>query len=139
MTEKAVRQAGSNSDDLAVILWEEIRSIEDPEVKRGLLQRLARRMAHLYGDTIPAADPKRKMERVRDILDERSVSFQVNDHDSLPVLEAVDCPYPQLAEKDRSVCTMEKMMLSELLDENMRLSTCRLDGDPCCRFEMQAD
>jgi DeoR family transcriptional regulator, suf operon transcriptional repressor len=50
------------------------------------------------------------------------------------VLTALACPYPDLAKQDRSVCTMEKLMLSEILGENVRLSECRLDGASCCTF-----
>ena len=44
-------------------------------------------------------------------------------------------PIPELAEQDRTVCSMERMMFSELLGENVRLSDCRLDGHNCCTFE----
>ena len=53
----------------------------------------------------------------------------------LPLLQARACPYPDLAEQDRSVCSMERMMFSELVGENLRLSNCRLDGHNCCTFE----
>jgi len=53
----------------------------------------------------------------------------------LPLLQARACPYPDLAEQDRSVCSMERMMFSELAGEDLRLSHCRLDGHTCCTFE----
>jgi DeoR family transcriptional regulator, suf operon transcriptional repressor len=40
-----------------------------------------------------------------------------------------------LAEQDRGICGVERMLFSELLGENIRLSECRLDGASCCRFE----
>ncbi len=54
------------------------------------------------------------------------------------MLSALACPYPELAKRDRGVCTMEKMMLSEILGENVRLSECRLDGATCCTFTPSA-
>ena len=54
------------------------------------------------------------------------------------MLTALACPYPELAKLDRSVCTMEKLMLSEILGENVRLSECRLDGANCCTFTPSA-
>jgi hypothetical protein len=30
---------------------------------------------------------------------------------------------------------MEKMLFSQLLDEPVRLSQCRLEGHTCCQFE----
>src|SRR5438067_2487697 len=41
LTEKARRQVGDNFADLAVMLWREIHSVKDSEVRRGLLQRVA--------------------------------------------------------------------------------------------------
>jgi predicted ArsR family transcriptional regulator len=67
-------------------------------------------------------------------MEEKEVSFEVNRSGALPVLSALACPYPELAELDRGVCTMEKLMLSEVLGESVRLSACRLDGASCCTF-----
>jgi predicted ArsR family transcriptional regulator len=63
------------------------------------------------------------------------VPFEVERKGQLPVLTALACPYPELAEQDRSVCAMERLLMSELIGEDVRLSECRLDGDSCCRFE----
>jgi predicted ArsR family transcriptional regulator len=52
------------------------------------------------------------------------------------VLTALACPYPELADQDRSVCAMERMLFAEVLGESVRLSKCRLDGDTCCSFEV---
>ena len=46
-----------------------------------------------------------------------------------------ECPYPELAEKDRGICAVEKMLFAKLLEEPVRLSQCRLDGHSCCQFE----
>jgi predicted ArsR family transcriptional regulator len=71
-------------------------------------------------------------------MDEREIPFKVEFSESLPVLSALACPYPELAMRDRSVCTMEKMMLSEILGESVKLSACRLDGATCCTFTPSA-
>jgi predicted ArsR family transcriptional regulator len=135
LTEKGRRQTGSNFADLAIALWNEIREIKDADVRRGLLQRLAKRMAAAYAGRIRGETLGQRMDSLRQIFDERDVEFAVNVDGRLPVLTAVECPYPELVEKDRSVCAMERMMFSELLGENLRLSECRLDGGTCCTFE----
>lgn len=135
LTEKGRRQTGSNFADLAIALWNEIRAIEDPDVRRGLLQRLAKRMAAAYAGRVRGDTVGERMAALRQVFDERDVAFSIVDEGGLPVLTAVDCPYPDLAENDRSVCAMERMLFSELLGENLRLSECRLDGGACCTFE----
>lgn len=135
LTEKGRRKTGSNFADLAIALWSEVRSIDDIEVRRGLLQRLARRLANVYADRVVGTTLTERMESIKEILADRQVDFEVDQTGELPILRAHECPYPELAEQDRTVCSMEKMLFSELLNEKMRLTECRLDGATCCTFE----
>ena len=135
LTELGQRQTGANFADLAIALWEEIRSIKDPEVQRGLLQRIARRAAATYLPQITGDSLQEKMESICELFGEREVPFEVDTSGQLPVLTALACPYPELAERDRSICTMGRMMFSELVGENLRLTECRLDGNRRCTFE----
>jgi DeoR family transcriptional regulator, suf operon transcriptional repressor len=134
LTEKGERSAGTNFGDMAVVLWEEIKSVDDPAIRRGLLKRIADRFVTMYRDRVPDAPLNERMTAVVQLMGERDVPFVVDMTGELPVLSALACPYPELAKKDRSVCTMEKLMLSEMLGENVRLSECRLDGASCCTF-----
>jgi len=177
LTEKGQRQSGSNFVDLALVLWQEIRSISEPAVRRGLIARLAKRMAGVYadrvqGDTVPA-----RMQAVAEVFGDRNVPLAVDTIRTPAKAPAVEnplnvidlattksapavaktgvsainmtlepatesavltvwaCPYPELAEVDRGICAMERMMFAELLEQDVRLTACRLDGDPCCRFQ----
>ena len=135
LTEKGRRRAGANFADLAIALWHEIREIKDPEVRRGLLQRISRRLATLYGEQIRGSTLEERMESLAELFRERRIPFEVERTNELPVLRATACPYPELAEQDRTICSMERILFSELLGENVRLSNCRLDGHNCCTFE----
>jgi predicted ArsR family transcriptional regulator len=135
LTEKGRRRAGANFADLAIALWDEIRAIKDPEVRRGLLGRISGRMATLYDGRIHGESTAERMESLAELFRERQIPFDVDRSHELPILHARACPYPELAERDRSVCAMEKNLFSELLGESVRLSNCRLDGHACCTFE----
>lgn len=138
LTKQGIRKAGANFADLAVALWEEIRSINDATIRRGLLGRLSARLADSYRPSIEGDNVADKMVSVAEMLRARRIPFDVEkDENGLPVLTALACPYPELAEKDRSICAMERMMFSELVDERLVLSQCRLDGESCCTFELQ--
>jgi DeoR family transcriptional regulator, suf operon transcriptional repressor len=134
LTEKGEQSSGTNFTDMAVVLWQEVKSIEDPQVRRGLLKRIAGRLADQYRDRISGATLGERMSGMAELMDEREIPFDVDSSGELPVLTALACPYPELAKVDRGVCTMEKLMLSEILGENVRLSECRLDGANCCTF-----
>jgi predicted ArsR family transcriptional regulator len=139
LTSKGRRHTGANFADLAIALWDEVRSIKDPAVRKGLLQRLSSRLVGVYGPRLEGKDLESRMEEVVELFRERQVPFAVDrSNPLLPVLTALACPYPDLAEQDRSVCSLERMMFSELLGENVRLSSCRLDGEKCCSFEPSA-
>ena len=136
LTEQGRREAGGNFADLAVALWSEIRSIRDPETRRGLLKRIAGRMAEGYSGQIVGTTAEEKMKSVADLFGDRRVPFSVETSGRLPVLTAKCCPYPSLAEQDGSICAMEKMLFSEMVGEKLRLSECRLEGGTCCTFEL---
>jgi predicted ArsR family transcriptional regulator len=138
LTDKGRRQTGANFVDLALALWEEVRAIEDPQVRRGLLERIAKRMAAMYGPQVKGRSTADRMESVSRIFADRDVPFAVEESGSLPVLTALACPYPELAEHDRGICALERMVFSELVGSGLRLADCRLDGDPCCRFETRS-
>ena len=135
ITDKGRRKAGSNFGDLAIALWQEVREIKDPEIRRGLLQRLSKRMARLYAGEVRGSNLDEKMESLASVFRERQIPFAVDRSGEQPVLQARACPYPELAEQDRTVCSVERIMFSELLGEGVHLSNCRLDGGGCCTFE----
>jgi len=139
LTEKGRRQTGANFADLALALWQEIGAIRDPEIRRGLLKRISGRMAEMYEGQIDGETASERMESVARLFRERSVPFSVHGSQDLPVLTALACPYPELAEQDRTICAMERMLFSEVLGEPLRLSQCRLDGESCCTFELKRD
>ena len=80
-----------------------------------------------------------RLESAAKILQDRRISCGVEpsadpSNSGLPVLTSYACPYPELAEQDRGICAAERVMLQDLVGSAVRLSECRLDGAPCCRF-----
>lgn len=135
LTDKGLRNTGTNYGDLAVTLWQEIREIKSPEVRQGLLQRVAKRLASDYADQVHGETLGERMESVRHLMGERNLPLVVERETQFPALTALSCPYPDLAEQDRSICAMERLMYSEILGTGLRLRDCRLDGADCCTFE----
>ena len=111
------------------------RAVKDLEVRRGLFQRLAHAMAKFYADHVKGPTVSSRMEALKEVFAERRVPLEVASKGELPVLTVLDCPYPELAEKDRGICAVEKMAFAELLSAPLRLSQCRLEGHSCCQFE----
>ncbi len=138
LTAAGQRSGGTNYDALAQVLWDEIRGVLDPAVRQGLLKRISARLSDLYRGQVVGGTLRERMASLAGLMSRQDVPFEVEGTKRLPVLTALACPYPDLAERDRSVCAMEKMLLSEVLGENLKLSACRLDGATCCTFEASA-
>lgn len=138
LTDRGRQAAGDNYHDLAEILWEEIRSIEEPRVRIGIVKRVAERLASRYADDVDGGDVAQRMRHLMRLMGEREVPVDVDESGGLPVLTMLACPYPKLAEQDRSICAVEKAMISEIVGQGVRLSECRLDGGGCCSFEPSA-
>lgn len=136
LTASGRRKTGSNFADLAIALWQEIREIKDLEVRRGLLQRISRRLAAEYAEQIDGETVEERMQSIAELLGQRSIPVTVEQDGRLPVLTALACPYPELAEQDRGVCAMERLLFTEVLGTDVHLNKCRLDGDTCCTFEL---
>jgi len=134
LTEQGERSAGNNFADMASVLWDEIKSVEDPAIRRGLLKRIAGRLVERYRNEVSGSTLGERMKSLVGVMGERQIPFAVDETQTVPVLTALACPYPELAKTDRGVCTMEKLMLSDILGTNVRLSECRLDGATCCTF-----
>ncbi len=135
LTKKGQRDTGTNYGDLASVLWKEMRAIQDPQVRRGLLQRIATGMATAYESQSEGRTLTERMQSLSGLMGERNIPFAVDESGELPVLTALACPYPDLAEQDRGVCAMERMLFSEVLGQSVKLTDCRLDGATCCTFE----
>lgn len=140
LTPAGQRVGGDNYEDLASVLWSEIRAIQDPDVRHGLLRRIVERLASSYRENLTGTNLRERMESLVGLMAERDVLFEVtaSEDGQLPVLTARSCPYPDIAEQDRGICSMEKLLISEILGEGVRLGACRLDGENCCTFESTA-
>lgn len=136
LTNKGVRVTGSNLPDLALALWRELGAVEDPEIRWDLLRRIARTLASGYARHVEGATVAERMRSLAGLLADRQVPFSVegNGSDGLPVLTAHACPYPDLAEEDPSICAMERMLFSELLKHDLKLSRSEENGCSACQF-----
>ncbi len=135
LTEKGLRETGSNFADLAIVLWRELGFTSDPSLREMLIRRVAQSLAAAYSREVHGETIAERMETLSRLLSERHVPFSVEHRDGIPVLTAHACPYPELADKDSTVCAMERQLFSELLKQDVVLAHCRLRGGSCCRFE----
>ncbi len=134
LTDKGLRLTGSNFVDLAMAVWKEVRSIDDQDLRREMLRRIARAMAKGYANQIDGSTPTERLRALAELLAQRRIPVTIEETSNGPELTTHTCPYPQLADQDHSVCSMERMMYSELIGSEVQLTECRMEGDGQCRF-----
>ena len=71
LTDKGLRLTGSNFTDLAMTLWSEIRSVDNPEFRREMLRRIAHAMASKYANQVEGKTPAERLRSLADLLAKR--------------------------------------------------------------------
>ena len=135
LTDKGLRMTGSNFTDLAMALWKEVRSLDNSDLRWEMLRRIAKAMASNYANQIDGQTPLERLKSLAELLAQRRIPVSVEEDGPHPSITTHACPYPRLADADRSICSMERMMFSELVGNEVQLTQCRMEGDDCCRFQ----
>jgi predicted ArsR family transcriptional regulator len=135
---EAHKRLGQNYADLAVALWEEMMaSVSDRKLRRLLFLRITDRLAEVYRSKVTGHEWEGRLVQLSHVLHDRGVEAEVARDDAglATILRQYSCPYYELAETDRAICSLERKMLEKVLGRGLRLSQCRLDGDRSCDFE----
>jgi predicted ArsR family transcriptional regulator len=135
LTEKGVRLTGSNFTDLAMALWEEVRSIENETLRRETLRRIARALAVSYFGQIQGNTVAERMRSLAELLGRRQIPISVEESNEGVALTEHACPYPNLADQDPDICHVEQILFSELVGHHVEMTQCRLQGGDRCRFQ----
>jgi len=138
VSEAGLRLLGDNYADLALILWREIRNIEEPELRARLFHRVENALVGHYSQQVDAKGPGTfgRFAQLRDALVDRGFDVDVDSRGQLPVLRENNCPYLELASNDPEICELEQAVFSRVLGADVRLTQCCLDGHHCCEFQV---
>jgi predicted ArsR family transcriptional regulator len=137
LTPKAHVMLGQNYADLAMTLWRALKQLDDRAMGMTVLRQVADRMAEDYRRRVPGRNVRERLDDLRGLLIDRGMDVEVDNNGQLPVLRQHSCPYYELAENDRTICGIEMRMFEKVLDSDLKLSQCRLDGHRCCEFEVR--
>jgi len=134
VTEAGLKLLGDNYGELAVLLWNEIRNIENQDVRQGVMNRLKSVMTRRYGSNITGKTLPERMDQLRDTLRERGFHVEIDTRDGLPILRENHCPYHDLAAVDSEICELEQDVFEQVLGVRLTLVQCCRDGQSSCEF-----
>jgi predicted ArsR family transcriptional regulator len=139
LTESGVRELGDDHAEIAAILWRQIMSIEQPDVRLNVLSGVKNALVERFGDCSDGTSLASRLQMLTSKMAEQGFDLEYEpgaESSDLPILREYNCPYHELAEEDSSICDLEQSVFSELLGVPVELSSCRLDGHQCCEFQV---
>ena len=137
LTEKARQTFACYCDELALSLYEELLKEVGPAKVRELLGRVRDRLAEQYAAQIRGAVLDQRIQGLAALLDERGILTDVERYEDGFILREYNCPYHDLAQDHREICEMEQEVIARVLDADVSLTQCMMDGHPGCQFDVR--
>lgn len=138
-TDLARRELGQNYAELATLLWEQMRQIEDEPTRERVMGRIRTAMVEQFRQRVTAVSPEDRMTELARALTERGFQVETarrtDDPLELPVLREHTCPYHEIASQDTSICELEQAVFAEVLGAPLELTHCFQRGDRVCEFD----
>ena len=135
VTDAGLRKLGDNYADLAMILWNEVKNIEPIEVRARVLDRVHTAFADRYSRMVQGKSLHDRFDQLRAALVERGFDVEVDNSGPLPILREINCPFPEMASQDSTICELERDVFQRVLGVDVELTQCCLDGSNCCEFQ----
>lgn len=138
LTSLGLRRLGDDYAELALLLWKEIRGIEEVAVRDRLMGRIREALVKRLGSKVTGLSALARTQELSATLSGRGLAVEVEESTTgqLPILREHSCPYHELAAEDSSICEIEQSVFAEVLGMPVELSACRLDGHRCCEFQV---
>lgn len=138
LTGKADALFPKTYDLLASVLLEEIRSGQGNNQLHKMLHQVAKRLAAPYADRIR---DKALADRVREtaaILEEQGCMADWSQDDSGDFyIDEYTCPFPKIAQTDRSVCALHVEYVGILTGGDARLTRSLMRGERACTYRIR--
>jgi len=137
LTDDARGLFANYSEDLALSLYAELLTNQGPEVGRHLLDRVGKRLARQYQQEVQGKALYDRVRSLAQILDNKGIMSDISLDSDVIFLHEYHCPYHELAETHREICEMERDMMSQVLDADVELTVCMMDGHHSCSFAVR--
>lgn len=134
VTAQCEQQLGENYAELATVLWRELGTIPDPQVRDQVRDRIAESLIQRYGQGVSGGSLPDRLDGLKKSLTERGFSVELEQVDGQTVLRETNCPYMELAIEDESICELEQRVFEKILGTPLQVTRRCRDGHRCCEF-----
>jgi predicted ArsR family transcriptional regulator len=138
LTTKADSLFPKTYDLLASVLLAEIRSGQGNDKLHKMLHQVAKRLASPYEDRVRDKPLGERVGEAAAILEEQGCMTdwsQAEDGDYF--IDEYTCPFPKIAEHDRSVCALHVEFVGILAGGDARLTRSLMRGERACTYRVR--
>lgn len=127
----------SNQRLVVPALWRAIDQVGGVDLTQKVLDCVSEDLAEHYRRRITGTTPAERLQQMRQLLEEEGCIVEVDaDEEGQLSMRRRSCPFISMFEESRSVCQVDKRVLSLVVGAPVEQKTCRHDGAPCCTFEL---
>ena len=138
LTEKADALFPKTYDALAAVLLEEIRCSQGNERLHDLLHKVAERMAAPFAERVEGRPLPERVHETARIMEEQGCIVDVREAgDGEYYIDEFTCPFPRVAQQDRSVCALHVDFVRVLTGGDTRLTQSLLRGERACCYRVR--
>lgn len=138
LTEEADELFPKTYDLLATLLLEEVRSSEGKEKLHHILQNVARRLAAPYLGRVSGKPIEDRVRLTAGVLEEQGcIADWSRGDDGDYFIDEYTCPFPKIAESDRSVCALHVEFVRTLTGGDTRLTHSLMRGERTCTYRVR--
>ena len=137
LTDKADGLFPKSYDLLASALIEEIRTSKGNEGFYQILHQVAQRMADPYMERVQGRSLSDRVKETARIMEEQGCLVDVRQQGEDFYIDEYTCPFPKIAEQDRSVCVLHVDFVNILTGGDTRLTQSLLRGQCACTYRVR--
>jgi predicted ArsR family transcriptional regulator len=129
-----------NNQQLVVpALWRAIDQLGGPKLTKKVLRRVSQELADHYSARITAKEPQERLNQLTELLCEEGGLAEFVKKDGQFALRKRSCAFISMLDENRTICCVDKQMISKVVGRPVRQMACRHKGDPYCSFEIVDD
>jgi predicted ArsR family transcriptional regulator len=117
-------------------IWQAVEDIGGEELRRRVLRRVSANIAEYYKRKITAHRPADRLRQMCAILSQDGALVDVEGDGEHLVIHKRSCGFFSMYEPKRAICTVDEMLMSDVVGRPVRQVSSRHDGAPCCVFEI---
>jgi predicted ArsR family transcriptional regulator len=137
LTDKADALFPKRYDMLASVILEEIRSEDGNEKLHQILNKVASRLASPHVERVEGRPlPERVKETVR-VMEEQGCMVDWEERNGEYLIDEYTCPFPKVAERDRSVCALHVEFVRVMSGGDTRLTRSLMRGENACTYRIR--